>query len=560
MNAKPVRRQAVERARSSMSSVVDAVRGVDVLRARGLFHPLRLDRALRASRAVSALGPVAGAIEHGAALHPNATAIIDDRGPMTYHGLDSGSNALARALAARGVGSGSVVALVARDHRGMVLAIAATAKVGARLALMNTGFAAPQFVDVVARERVSVVLYDDEFDALVNALPPEIDQVSTEGARSDGTDRPNIDGLIAENSSAPLPRPKQPGGLVLMTSGTTGTPKGAPRGNVSLLQSAAFLDRVPLARNETTVMVAPIFHGTGLSQFILTLALGGTVVLHRRFDAESTLASVERTRAHALILVPTMLQRIIDLGPDVLARYDTSSLHIILSAGSALPTDLGVRAAAHFGNVLHNLYGSTEVAVALVATPADLAQALGTVGRPPVGCRVALFDNQGTIIDRPGVVGRIFAKSTSSFGGYTDGRKKEIIDGMLSSGDMGHFDADGLWFVDGRDDDMIVSGGENVYPLEVENLLSGHTDIVEAVVVGVDDPEFGKRLRAYVVAADTVDADAVRAYVRGNLARFKVPRDVVFVEQLPRNATGKVVRQRLAAMTDTRGSSAEPLR
>ena len=300
---------------------------------------------------------------------------------------------------------------------------------------------------------------------------------------------------------------------------------------------------------------APIFHGTGLSQFILGLALGGTVVLPGRFDAEATLADVQRYRAHTLVLVPTMLQRIIDLGPDVLARYDTSSLRMIFSAGSALPTDLCARAADRFGDVLHNLYGSTEVAVALVATPHDLATAPGTVGRPPVGCRVALFDDDGVAIDRPHVIGRVFARSTLSFGGYTDGRHKEIIDGMLSSGDVGHFDENGLWFIDGRDDDMIVSGGENVYPLEVENLLSGHASISEAAVVGVADPEFGKRLCAYVVAQDTLSATDVRSHVRANLARFKVPRDVIFVDALPRNATGKVVRRQLADLIAIRDSN-----
>jgi fatty-acyl-CoA synthase len=353
-----------------------------------------------------------------------------------------------------------------------------------------------------------------------------------------------------------VPRPDRAGGLVLLTSGTTGTPKGAPRGRVSLLQSAAFLDRIPLSRNQTMVMVAPIFHGTGLSQFILGLALGGTVVLHRRFDAEATLASVATTRAHTLVLVPTMLQRIMDLGPDVLARHDTSSLRVIFSAGSALPTDLCTRATAHFGDVLYNLYGSTEVAVALVATPRDLATAPGTVGRPPIGCRVALLDDDGAVIDRPGVVGRVFARSTLSFGGYTDGRNKEVVDGMLSSGDVGHFDSNGLWFIDGRDDDMIVSGGENVYPLEVEDLLSRHRHITEAAVVGVDDPEFGTRLRAYLVASDSLSAADVKTYVRDNLARFKVPRDVVFVEALPRNATGKVLRRELVALNDIRATDA----
>ena len=246
-----------------------------------------------------------------------------------------------------------------------------------------------------------------------------------------------------------------------------------------------------------------------------------------------------------------MLQRILDLGPDVLAKYDTSSLKVVFAAGSSLSPDLCRRTDGAFGAVLYNLYGSTEVAAAAVATPQDLRQAPGTVGRPPVGCTLAAYDENRRKITEPGRVGTLFVSSGLSFSGYTDGGHKEIVDGLLSTGDTGHFDENGLWFVDGRDDDMIVSGGENVFPLEVEILLDGHPDIVEAAVVGVDDPEFGKRLAAFVVSrSDTgLDADEVKCYVRANLARHKVPRDIVFVEQLPRNETGKVLRKRLTGPT-----------
>lgn len=268
------------------------------------------------------------------------------------------------------------------------------------------------------------------------------------------------------------------------------------------------------------------------------------MVLARRFEPEDTLASIETHEASALIVVPTMLQRILDLGPDVLARYDTSSLKVVFAAGSALSPDLCRRTSEAFGDVLYNLYGSTEVAVAAVATPAELRAAPGTVGRPPVGCTLAAYDEHRHRITEPGRSGTLFVSSGLSFSGYTDGGHKEVVDGLLSSGDTGHFTADGLWFVDGRDDDMIVSGGENVFPLEVENLLTGHPEVVEACVLGVDDDDFGKRLRAFVVRHPdaTLDADGVRTHVRSGLARHKVPRDVVFLDSLPRNETGKVLK------------------
>jgi fatty-acyl-CoA synthase len=201
-----------------------------------------------------------------------------------------------------------------------------------------------------------------------------------------------------------------------------------------------------------------------------------------------------------------------------------------------------------FGDVLYNLYGSTEVSVATVATPEDWRAAPGTVGKVPCGCRVALYDDNGNKITAPDVVGRVFVGSDLAFGGYTDGRNKEMIDGLLSSGDVGHFDAEGRLFIDGRDDEMIVSGGENVFPVEVENLIAEHEGVVEAAVVGIEDQEFGQRLKAYVVPRDgsSLDADTLKAYVKANLARYKVPREVVFLDELPRNATGKLLRNKLA--------------
>jgi fatty-acyl-CoA synthase len=243
-----------------------------------------------------------------------------------------------------------------------------------------------------------------------------------------------------------------------------------------------------------------------------------------------------------------MLQRILDLGPDVLAKYDTSSLRVVFAAGSSLSPDLCRRTDDAFGAVLYNLYGSTEVAAAAVATPHELREAPGTVGRPPVGCTLVAYDEQRRRITEPSRTGTLFVSNGLSFSGYTDGGHKEIVDGLLSTGDTGHFDETGLWFVDGRDDDMIVSGGENVFPLEVENLLADHPGIVEAAVVGVDDAEFGKRLAAFVVSRldSQLDGDDVKSYVRAHLARHKIPRDVVFVKQLPRNETGKVLRKQLA--------------
>jgi len=248
----------------------------------------------------------------------------------------------------------------------------------------------------------------------------------------------------------------------------------------------------------------------------------------------------------ALAAVPVMLERILALGGERIAACDTSSLRIVASSGSTLPGQLATRWMDVFGDNLYNLYGSTEVAYATIATPADLRAAPGTVGRPPHGTTVKLLDDAGNEVP-PGGVGRIFVGNSIQFAGYTGGGTKEQVAGLMSTGDIGHFDSAGRLLVEGRDDDMIVSGGENVFPAEIEELLTAHVAIAEAAVIGVPDPEFGQRLRAYLVTAPglSIDADAVQTYVKANLARYKVPRDVVFIESMPRNPAGKIVKRLL---------------
>jgi fatty-acyl-CoA synthase len=246
-------------------------------------------------------------------------------------------------------------------------------------------------------------------------------------------------------------------------------------------------------------------------------------------------------------VVPVMLQRIVALPPEQLARYDTSPLAVVAVSGSALGGRLATEVLHRFGPVVYNTYGSTEVAVASIATPADLHRHPTTVGRPAPGVRVEILDDEGVPLGR-GEIGRVFVGGAARFDGYTSGPGKEVQHGLLSSGDVGHFDDDGLLYIDGRDDDMIVSGGENVYPAEVEELLSHHPAVTEVAVVGVPDDDFGQALAAFVVTRPGHDLDdaALREHVRSHLARYKVPRRVTFLDELPRNATGKVLKRALA--------------
>jgi fatty-acyl-CoA synthase len=311
------------------------------------------------------------------------------------------------------------------------------------------------------------------------------------------------------------------------------------------------LSKVPVKAREVTELSAPLFHALGFAQAVVGLGLGSTLVVHRRFDPKQTLESLERHRATAMVMVPVMLQRTVDLGEQEVKRHDTSSLRIIFLSGSALGADLACRAMELFGPVVYNLYGSTEISYATIATPKDLRDEPSTVGSVVRGSVVKLFDEQGKEVP-VGESGRIFVGNISQFEGYTGGGEKESIAGLMSSGDIGHFDKQGRLYIDGRDDEMIVSGGENVFPAEVEELLASHEQIDEAAAVGVDDEKFGQRLKAYVVLREgaSLSEDEIKDYVKQNLARYKVPREVAFVDELPRNATGKVLKRELVEQVE----------
>src|SRR5947209_14713281 len=337
----------------------------------------------------------------------------------------------------------------------------------------------------------------------------------------------------------------------MLTSGTTGTPKGATRTirplSLAPMAAASLLDlgrirHVPES-GDPFVVGPPLFHLFGLAGTMAAFGLGSPVVLRRRFDAEAALEEVERRRAAVLLAVPTMLARIMALPDDRRDSYDTSSLKMIVSGAAPLPPELAKAVMGRFGDVLYNGYASTETASGTLATPADLRTAPGTVGRPMAGVKLRILDEQGNELPR-GETGRIFIGSPLLFEGYTQGGGKDVIDGLMSTGELGHLDANGRLYIDGRDDDMILSGGENVFPQEVEDLLSGHDAVADAAVYGVPDEQFGQRLAANVVLIDGASAseDELKEFIRGRLARHKVPREIEFVEDLPRTSTGKLRR------------------
>jgi acyl-CoA synthetase (AMP-forming)/AMP-acid ligase II len=529
--------------------VTDVAWSTAVLARAGLLGPYWPGRLLGMGRALGRYGlSVAGAYALNAARDPARRAIIDERGVLTFSEVEERTTRLATALAERGVDESDRVGLLCRNHRGFIEATIAVAKLGADILYLNTGFSPPQLADVFDREQASAIIIDEEFLPIAAQIDPDVLRVvawSDSGGPRNGL--ATIEGLLARPGGPQGARPPREGRQIILTSGTTGGPKGAQRGGSNLEPLVSILSRIPLRTGEVTYDAAPMFHSWGLGHLALALVMGSTVVLRRRFDPEAALALIEAGRVNVMAAVPVMLQRIMELPPATLDRYDTSSLRVVALSGSALPGDLALRFMDRFGDVAYNLYGSTEVAWASIATPADLRQAPGTAGRPPRGTVVRMLDAAGQEVPA-GVSGRIFVGNRMLFEGYTGGGSKPVVDGLMETGDTGHFDPSGRLFVDGRDDDMIVSGGENVFPREVEDLLSQHPAVADVTVVGVPDHEFGQRLKAFVVRRDgrrTTDAAMaaeLQDHVRAHLARFKVPREVVFVAELPRNTTGKVVK------------------
>jgi fatty-acyl-CoA synthase len=518
---------------------------VEVLGAAGFLNPGFLASLSKAS---NLFGTTSAAGIHASALrNPNGIALIDDAGQMSWAKLDRATNAIARGLAETGVRAGEGVGLFARNHRGFVMAQAALDKLGANTLLLNTGFAAPQLKEVCARESTRVILYDEEFREVVEGGASEMTRFVTY-AQGD-TPEIHVEQLAATHDGSPVDKPAIQGRVTVLTSGTTGTPKGAQRTikRQGIDTYVGLFGRMPLRRDMRTLIAAPVFHSWGGFHLLIGATLGSTLCFRRRFDPEDTLAAIQELRPQGLAVVPVMMQRILDLGPEVISRYDTSSLEMVCASGSALPGELALRWMNTFGDNVYNFYGSTEVAQASIAMPDELRSAPGTAGRPPRGVVVKLFDADGKEVEQ-GQTGRIFVGNENQFEGYTGGGGKEVIQGLMSSGDVGHFDENGLLFVDGRDDDMIISGGENVFPREVEDLLADHTDVLEAAVIGVPDDEFGQRLKAFVVLKEGASADepVLKEHVKANLARYKVPRDIVVLDELPRNPTGKVLKRLLA--------------
>ena len=514
----------------------------------GAFDPRRAIGAVGTLPWLLGRGPSLGILtQMHASAQGSKTALIDREGELTWSELDARANRLAHALESMDLQPGDRVATLLRNSREAVEALIACQKHGYEIAPLNTWAKPKELRTILERSDPAALIFD----------PKHADQVREAlGEEPEKLHAVDYESLIAEQPDSPVfplgARGSQR--ILIHTSGTSGKPKAASRSanaraTLSFLQVLAV---VPFRHDDVIVCPAPLFHSFGLLTLTIQMAIGATIVLPEKFDPKGTLELVEEHHATAASLVPVMIRRILSLS-DEERNHDLSSLRILLASGSAMSPEFREKAMEYFGDVLYDLYGSTEAGWVAIATPEDIRANGDTLGKPVPGVEVAVYDENGERLD-PGRNGELFVKSDMLFEGYASGEDTKEIDGYLSIGDVGHLDDEGRLFVEGRGDDMVVIGGENVYPAEIEDVIDGMDGVDDVAVVGVNDDEFGEVLAAFVVGS--VDPDAVKETAKKELASFKVPKRVEIVDGLPRTSTGKVRKKELLEEHDAEEADA----
>ena len=518
-----------------------------------LIAPMRPDKYLRIAAAMRRenMGITSG-FASAAQRCGDRPGLVDELGTLTWREIDRRADAFAAALQALPAVP-RVIGIMARNHRGFIEPLIAANRIGADVLLLNTSFAGPALAEVVDREGLDTVIYDEEFTATVDrALVGKPDATRVVAWTDSPAGGLTVETMIREHAGEQPRRAGAKNKVILLTSGTTGTPKGAKHSGGGPEVLKAILDRTPWRAEEPVVIAAPMFHAWGFSQLAFAASMACTIVTRRKFDPEATLELIDRYHATGLCVVPVMFDRIMELPDDVRARYSGRSLRFAAASGSRMRPDVVIDFMDQFGDVIYNNYNATEAGMIATATPRDLRAAPDTAGKPAEGTEIRILDADFREVPT-GEVGGIYVRNSTQFDGYTSGSTKDFHKGFMSSGDVGYLDHAGRLFVVGRDDEMIVSGGENVYPIEVEKTLAAHRDVAEASVIGVDDEQFGQRLAAFVVlnAGSSTTPEDLKAHVRQNLANYKVPRDITLLDELPRSNTGKILRRELQARIDS---------
>lgn len=545
-----------ERVREAARDAVDAARVTArfAVRSGAAFDVSGRGALALARQAVSgAMGP-AGVFRYHAAARPDALALVDDRLRLTYGALDLRIDRLATHLVRRhGIGRGDSAIAVLHNRPEFVEVQAALARIGARAVSASWRSTPTELAYLVSHSGAKVLFVESELASVYADHRAQFPTLSSEHVITvAGTHAslPSYDDVVEHGPLERHDADSEDAAVVIYTSGTTGKPKGAVRkfGREGYLAYIQLLDELPVHVGDRHLAVCPLYHTTAFAFATITYMLGGTVYVERKFDPETALRRIAEERIATTAMVPTMLGRILALPEATRRRYDLRSLHAIFTAGAPLSGTLARETISELGHVLFNIYGSTETGLNTLATPDELIRAPGTIGHLVRGNDIRLLDDAGRPVPR-GATGELFVKNALlvSYHRDDDATQRSMRGGYFSVGDLAHQDEHGLFHIDGRKRDMIISGGINVYPAEVEETLHLHPAVSEAAVIGVPDPDLGERVRAFVSLREGARAEPadIVGFCRERLSGAKVPKEVRILPDLPKNPTGKILKREL---------------
>ena len=525
----------------------------------GFFHGLRpsgLVNFVRLARHMG-VGPHL-ALTYHAINSPEHEALVDGHRRLTYEEIEAETNRLAHALASLGASSGDRVGIMLPNCVEHIICQETLPRMGATAVQIGYRLLGPEIAHIFDNSDPEVVIHHYDYSDVIAEAAEQVgglssDQLVVVGAPADAKIKGHrYEEILAEQrGDRPPARGRGGGGVIIYTSGTTGKPKGATRSwkDTGLESVMDLMDQIDFRPIDRHLVVCPLYHSGAMAFAKMITVIGGTVVLAPHFDAEKTLAAIERERITSAFMVPTMLVRILSLDEEIRRKYDTSSLRWIACGAAPLATDTARHFQQEFGPILWNFYGATETGLVSLAGPPDHMSRPGTVGRLLRGNEIRVLDDDGAQL-RPGDIGELYARNAMIIGGYhknAEATSKSMREGFFSVGDLARVDADGYLYIESRKHDMVISGGVNIYPREIEDHLHTHPEIIEAAIIGVPHPEWGESLKAIVVRkpGSVLDESAVIAFCRESLAGYKQPRSVAFIDVLPRNPTGKVLKREL---------------
>ena len=551
-------RKRVDRARF----FANVIRSAKIAKA---VRPSQLVEFAKSARKTPA-GPHLALMFHAAA-NPDKEAVVEygDQGVrrLTWGELDATINRLAGALVARGVGGrGGRVALMLPNGIEYLIAQQALARIGGTAVQIGYRSKPAEIAYILDNAEPKATIVHGEFLDAMRAGRAEAGgkggpMLVVGGDDLTEGDATDWDRALAASSPEVPDREKiaggDGGGVIVYTSGTTGKPKGANRSwkKTGFESVADMILQVGINSDDRHLVVCPLYHSAAPAFVAIMMSLGATCVLMNHFEPEAALAIIQKERITCSMMVPTMLIRMTNLPKETIAKYDTSSLRWVMSAAAPLATDAARRFMEQFGPKLWNFYGATETGLVTLAGPRDHVSRPGTIGRALRGNEIRLLDEAGNQVPQ-GEIGELYARNSTLISGYhknEEATQKSQREGFFSVGDMGRVDADGYYYLESRKHDMVISGGVNIYPREIEDHLMTHPAILEAAVIGVPDPEWGETLAAFVVlrSGQQLTGTEVSDYCRTHLADFKRPRQVTFLAELPRNPTGKILKRELRA-------------